>query len=101
MASEIVHITFEKLTGLKGTIEGWFECHPEAIDETIPLILINDDLPTLVFEQAEDNFIYITPVEPVAIPNFKEHFQYGVNFLIKEWSYGRGASAIKHSISPN
>lgn len=90
--SQIVHITFEKLTGLKGEIEGDFICHPETIDPTIPLILINDELPRLVFEQAEDDFIYMQPANMNQFNNYKEHFKYGTNFLIKSWSYGGGVT---------
>lgn len=94
--SQIVHITFEKLTGLKGEIEGWFMCDPKKIDISIPLvyrcnsIIIGKGALQFIFSQCN----YYVGLEAVGgdINNYLEHFKYGTNFLIKSWSYGGGVT---------
>lgn len=90
MASEIVHITFEKLTGLKGTIEGVFICE-DKLDASLPLIfnafLIHGM--TFVFTQGEQ-YVYMKLVNWRDSVNYIEHFMYGRNLLIKKWSNGGG-----------
>jgi hypothetical protein len=91
---EIIHITFEKLTGLPGTIEGYF------------LTDFNDSMPNyhspIVFESfrmfrneftfRQDCYLFILrPVSQTDVTNYLEHFYHGVNFMIKEWTvYGSG-----------
>lgn len=100
--SEIVHITFEKLTGLKGTFEGVFVCD-EELDVQAPLVfnafmVHNSDF---VFTQ-NGKYVYMKPLESMFILNYIEHFLSGVNFNIAKWSYGRGAGYNKSiSNSPN
>lgn len=100
--SEIVHITFEKLTGLKGTIDAVVECKdPGRIDLRLPIVYIGylGIQKRLVFRQTP-NWFYMKLVDLAGFKNYHEHFKYGTNFLIKEWSNGRG-EPIKHSNSPN
>lgn len=98
--NQIVHITFEKLTGLKGTIEGDFICVPESIDAKLPLVFEADliHLGYFVFRQGEKD-IPISPVSFEQYSNYAGHFIYGTNFLIKEWSYGGGVRI--NSQNPN
>jgi hypothetical protein len=88
---EIVHITFEKLTGLPGTIEGDFVCE-DKVDTRLPLIL-NAFLVhnmTFVFTQ-DEKYVYMKLVNWRETVNYLEHFLYGRNLLIKEWTvYGSG-----------
>jgi hypothetical protein len=96
--SQIVHITFEKLTGLKGEIEGDFICDlrdSSRIDKRLPIIFKegHKDLMgnnTLLFTQGDEWFTLT--VQDNQFQNYLEHFMYGVNFLIKSWSYGGGVT---------
>jgi hypothetical protein len=98
---DVVHIKFEKLTGLHGTVEGMFTGDMDKIKPELPLIfeavLISHS--TFVFRQ-DGQYIYLKPADFREVTNYLEHFRHGVNFLIKEWSYGRG-EGIKHTGSPN
>lgn len=89
--SQIVHITFEKLTGLNGDIEGVFlvDGHP---DERLPLVFeptMSQDFEYFVFRQ-EKNYFVVTAVQSSENADFFSHFKFGMNLLIKEWSYGSG-----------
>lgn len=100
--SEIVHITFEKLTGLKGTIEGDFIATnfglwSPMVDTSLPVIFLtdgplDDSKGQLFFRQGEKYFLLKALFMNC---NYREHFTSGTNFLIKEWSYGRGAGYNK------
>lgn len=106
---EIVHITFEKLTGLRGTVEGDFIAynyglwHP-IVDTSLPVIFLtegpNGDHMDFVFSQSEKHFV-LRPINENERENYLEHFQYGMNFLIKEWSYGRGDGIKITNQNPN
>jgi hypothetical protein len=106
--SEIVHITFEKLTGLKGTIEGTFIVSnfglwPKMVDTALPVVYLGDGMASggeinMVFRQGVQYFILQT-FQPDGGENYFEHFEYGVNFLIKEWSYGGGVKINR--VNPN
>lgn len=96
--SQIVHITFEKLTGLKGEINGDFIAYnyglwSPMVDLSLPVVFLtsgpNGDYTDFVFRQNEKYFA-LRPANQNAWSNYQEHFTYGVNFLIKEWSYGSG-----------
>lgn len=94
--SQIVHITFEKLTGLKGDIEGDFICihdNAEKIDPRLPIILDAYCISkgSIVLRQGNTK-IAVRPVESRFYMNFLDHFRYGTNFLIKSWSYGGGVT---------
>lgn len=97
--AEIVHITFEKLTGLKGTIEGDFNVdRPDLVNQELPIIFIGLYKKSFCFRQGPFK-IYMDPVDKgvSVLANYFSHFRYGVNFLIKEWSDG----ANLRSKSPN
>lgn len=105
--SQIVHITFEKLTGLKGEIEGDFIAYnyglfTPMVDLSLPVVFLTDgpngDQTDFVFRQNEKYFA-LRPVNQNERSNYEEHFTYGTNFLIKEWSYGSGVD--RHSENPN
>lgn len=99
---EIVHITFEKLTGLKGTIEGYFIADPENINVKLPIIYEPElcfGFPFLTFSQLGTN-ITIRPAVMSDLEDYKEHFERGTNFLIKELRYGGGRIQTA-SQSPN
>lgn len=97
---EIVHITFEKITGLKGTIEGDFHV-TGLVDFRIPLIYLKVISGCeFLFRQGKDK-VYLRPVDIESLGNYKEHFEHGVNFLIKEWSYGRGDGIKITNQNPN
>lgn len=104
--SEIVHITFEKLTGLKGTIEGDFIAYNFGLwdtlfDKSLPVVFLTDGpYGDLVFRQGYKYFV-LRPAQQKEIGNYSEHFKHGVNFLIKEWSNGRGERITVNSQSPN
>lgn len=88
--SQIVHITFEKLTGLKGTFEGVFVCDNE-LDKCLPLVFNAFLLSKMEFVFTQDGkYVYMRLANWRESVNYLEHFIYGVNFLIKEWSYGSG-----------
>jgi hypothetical protein len=90
----VVHITFEKLTGLKGSFEGVFICDVE-LDPKLPLVfnafLLSKS--QFVFTQG-GKYVYMQPVESIHTLNYIEQFYHGVNFLIKEWSYDSGARSV-------
>lgn len=91
----LAHITLEKITGLKGDVEGVFYVNGEIKPE-LPLVF-NSFLQadsTFVFTHNEQ-YVYLRPVETISTLNYLEHFYYGVNFLIKEITYGGGAE--RHS----
>lgn len=94
--SQIVHITFEKLTGLKGEIEGWFTCNPDEIDTRLPLVFQNyhKELMYFYFSHNGKSIIINMPAsEPyLVVLNFLQHLEYGTNLLIKSWSYGGGVT---------
>lgn len=98
--SEIVHITFEKLTGLRGKLEGWFECDPKSIDQSVPIIFDRPKFGCVVFRQQGKDIRLFYPKGTAWTDkvSFVEHFRHGVNFLIS--IDGRG-EPIKHSNSPN
>jgi len=92
--AEIVHITFEKLTGLKGTIEGIFVCE-DKVDPSLPLVFNAFLMHNMTFVFTQDGkYIYMRLVNWRDTVNYFEHFIHGVNFIIKEWSYGRGVGTI-------
>lgn len=93
----LVHITFEKITGLPGTFEGEFICDNRL--EKNMLLIFNSFLAdsTFVFTQ-DGKYIFMRSVTPTASLNYLEHFYYGVNFLITELSGGITAG---HKPSPN
>lgn len=100
---EVIHVRLEKIGGpLKGDIEGDFVVSgPNMVDMKLPIIYKRAIRKAFVFEQGELTIL----MEPVnkgvsVLGNYFNHFQHGVNFLIKEWSYGRG-EGIKHTGSPN
>lgn len=101
--SEIVHITFEKLTGLKGEIEGDFICDPQEIDQRLPFVFQNFNHELFWFWFSHNGkSIIISPTSSMsteAIYNFLEHIKSGTNLLIKEWSHGGGVTI--NSQSPN
>lgn len=94
--SQIVHITFEKLTGLKGDIEGCFICDLadcDRINKALPVIFREghkDILGNNMLLFTQGNHWFTLTVQDNQFHNYLEHFLYGVNFLIKEWSYGSG-----------
>ena len=96
MATEIIHITFEKITGLKGTFEGDFICEDfHKLDKRLPLIFNAFIVSKGEFVFVQDGrYFYMRPVNPGWTLNYVEHFYYGVNFLIKEWSNGGGGIKI-------
>lgn len=89
--SQIVHITFEKLTGLKGDIEGDFIIDHGKIDQESPLVFIAFVTTTgnLVFNHGKSQ-LWIRAVQFQDNINYFEHFRLSVNLIIKEWSYGSG-----------
>lgn len=85
----LVHITFEKLTGMKGTFEGVFYCN-QVISKEIPIVFSGYYLSNQEFVFTQDGkYFFMRAVQPMETLNYFEHFFYGVNFMIKEWSYGR------------
>lgn len=84
---EIAHITFEKITGLKGTFEGVFVCD-QKLDETLPLVFKAwiQQSNKFVFSQ-DEQLVYLRPLDLKDTLNFMEQFYYGVNFLIKQVTY--------------
>lgn len=87
---EVVHITFEKIAGLGGDIEGIVMCdRPERIDKNAPIIFRGFTGIKMLFTQMDECF-FLQIVEVKSVANFNEHFSYGTNFLIKEWSNGGG-----------
>jgi hypothetical protein len=87
---EIVHITFEKLTGLKGSFEGNFICY-DKLDPELPLVFNAFLLSNMEFVFTQNGqYVYMKLVNWRESINYLEHFISGVNFLIKEWSYGSG-----------
>lgn len=89
----IVHIVFEKLTGLKGTIEGYFHHRSGTVDNRLPVVYIGGSR----FRQGEQIII----LEPLTDKeNYIEHLNYGVNLLIKEWN-GRGELLTVNNRNPN
>jgi hypothetical protein len=92
--SQIVHITFEKLTGLKGTIEGWFECDPKSIDLQLPLVYRYSRLGHVNFTNGENKVrLYFLKSDPWQWKtNFVEHIKHGVNLLITRIEHGGGVT---------
>jgi hypothetical protein len=80
----LVHITFEKITGLKGTFEGVF-VSDDMISKKLPLVFNAFILAQnqFVFTQG-GKYIYLRPAESVSTINFLQHFASGVNFLVKD-----------------
>lgn len=104
--SQIVHITFEKITGLKGTIEGWFECDPETIDPRFPLVYRYNRLGHINFTNGENKvrLYFLTSDHWSWKQNFVEHIKHGVNLMITkiEQNYsGSGGSKKIYNHSPN
>lgn len=100
MASEVVHIKFEKLTGMKGDIEGDFIAYNfglwnPIVDPHLPVVFLTNGGPgeemLFVFSQNEKHFV-LDPVDKNEDRNYLEHFTSGVNFLIKEWSVRNGVN---------
>lgn len=88
--SQIVYITFEKLTGLKGTFEGVFICEDE-LDARLPLLLNAFLISKMEFVFTQDGrYVYMKLANWRESLNYLEHFMYGGLLLIKEWSYGSG-----------
>lgn len=91
---EVVHITFEKLTGLKGTIEGDFIRVADAGRDSVNRVLVfrGGDLYSVKFSEGDANFEFqFTPQLTIRERmDFYNHFAIGRNFLIKEWSNGGG-----------
>lgn len=97
---KIVHITFEKLTGLKGTIDGWFKCDPNAVDSKLPIVFITVCDLGITFRQNGKllGFDFAGGKSIAERDNYAKHFRYGSNFLIKEIS-DSGARSV--SQNPN
>jgi hypothetical protein len=101
--AEIVHITFEKLTGLKGSIEGEF-----VITNTKQLqgvYVFRSWTPSnILLTQGNDILLlhFLPHLSLKECKNYREHFRSGTNLLIKEWrSYDAGRGAEHISQSPN
>lgn len=98
---EIVHITFEKLTGLNGTFEGVFICE-EKLDPKMPLMLDAFLLSKMEFVFLQDGrYVYMKLANWRESINYLGHFMYGGLLLIKEWSYGRGGGIKITNQNPN
>jgi hypothetical protein len=97
MASEIVHITFEKLTGLKGTFEGTFECmslSPVKEGDVIVLRYLLEDDYGVIFSNGDVDFALLFLMFENNRMDYIRHFVIGRNFLISRLcSYGRGAES--------
>lgn len=95
----LVHITFEKMTGLKGTFEGIFICDA-ALNQNLPIIFVAylQSRNVYVFTQ-NGKYVYMRAANTSDTLNYLEQFYYGVNFLIKEIS-GSGGGKV-HSQDPN
>jgi hypothetical protein len=100
--SQIVHITFEKLTGLKGEMEGYFIVDISGeVDKRLPMVFHSVDYANarFLFSQGGCTCIWLKPVDFFTYQNYLEHILHGVNFLIKSWSYGGGVTI--NNQSPN
>jgi hypothetical protein len=93
--SEIVHITFEKLTGLKGTIEGEFIVSRPVKSGVV--VYKGFNCRTKKFYFSGGMTILCARKEDTA--DYSEHFSGAVNLLIAK--YGRGGGVKINSQSPN
>jgi len=95
-----MYITFEKLTGMKGTIEGVFIGDPDSIDVRLPIIYnpYDEKDGILKFRQGA-KWITLEPTCPYHLMDYRNHFNMGINFLIKELRYGGGVRI--NSQNPN
>lgn len=88
--SQIVHITFEKLNRIPGTIEGVFICD-EELDTRLPLVFNAFLISKMEFVFVQDGrYFYMKLANWRESINYIEHFLYGGPLLIKEWSHGSG-----------
>lgn len=80
----LIHITFEKITGLKGTFEGIFICDG-VINTALPLTFNSylQERQEFVFTQ-DGRYIFMRAANSSETLNYLEQFYYGVNFLISE-----------------
>jgi hypothetical protein len=87
--AHLLHITFEKLTGLKGDIEGDFLISG-AFDLLRPIVFVLHIESVGTFFTQDDRIFTIMPVgQPV--DSYAAHFEYGMNLLVKEArGYGSG-----------
>lgn len=104
--SQIVHITFEKLTGLKGTIEGVFEFDPDLIDFEAPLVYASSAMivhmrngvatgmvtGNVIFSHNERFIMLEFLPNEKNMKDYIQHFESGRNFMVKEMSYGGGVT---------
>jgi hypothetical protein len=89
--AKLVYVTFEKITGLSGDIEGVFLVDGNP-DTRLPLVFeptVSQSSDIFVFRQ-EDNYFLLTAVQSSENEGFFNHFKFGMNLLIKSWSYGSG-----------
>lgn len=86
--SQIVHIKFEKLTGLQGDIEGDFLVSG-YFDFRLPIVFVYHVDHIGSFFTQNDHIFIIRPIS--GMQNYGEHFEYGMNLLVKEaCAYGSG-----------
>jgi hypothetical protein len=103
--SEIVHITFEKLTGLKGMFEGDFECmSKDPIKEGDILVLryVLEDDHGFIFSSGENEIALTFLRFENNKTDYLRHFSIGRNFLVSRLhTYGGDGRVKINSQSPN